>query len=122
MIPLDRRKHVRYPVECVGAFSGEKISAPGIILNLSFGGCRSHSTTEFITGEMLEVRIHVPRDQAPLHVDLAVVRWSQGQEFGMEFIQMAPAYNQQLRDVIRATEANRAPGTEHGHQERLPSR
>jgi hypothetical protein len=40
-------------------------------------------------------------------VDLAVVRWAHGQEFGMEFITMNPDDQRRLRELIRQTEAGR---------------
>ncbi|HLZ35894.1 MAG TPA: hypothetical protein VKP13_17965 [Nitrospira sp.] len=46
--------------------------------------------------------IDVPRFDHPLHVPLAVIRWSSGQEFGMEFIQMEPDDQKRLRELIQA--------------------
>jgi hypothetical protein len=110
---MEQRKYARYPVGYVGAFSGERVSAPGVIVDLSTAGCRARSATEFNKGEYVETCINVPRFEHPLHVPLAVIRWSNGQEFGMEFIQMAPNDQQRLRDLIRATESARALQTEH---------
>jgi len=46
--------------------------------------------------------IHVPRYEHPLYVGLAEVRWSQGQEFGVEFIHMELEDRHRLAQVIRA--------------------
>ena len=99
---MEQRKYARYPVGYAGTFSGERVSAPGIIVDLSTAGCRARSATEFNKGEYLEVSINVPRFEHPLHVPLAVIRWSSGQEFGMEFIQMEPDDQRQLRELIQA--------------------
>ena len=53
----------------------------------------------------MEVLINLPLYEHPLHVPLAVIRWSKGQEFGMEFIQMEPDDQQRLRELIRQTQA-----------------
>jgi PilZ domain-containing protein len=105
---MERRKHTRYRVEYAGLFSGEKISAPGVILDLSTAGCRARSATGFHNGEFLVVLINVPRHEHPLHVPRAVVRWWYGLEFGMEFIQMEPDDQQRLRELIRPIEAAKA--------------
>ena len=106
--PMERRKHTRYRVEYAGLFSGEKISAPGVILDLSTAGCRARSATGFNNGEFLVVLINVPRYEHPLHVPRAVVRWWHGQDFGMECIQVDPDDQQRLRELIRPIEAARA--------------
>lgn len=99
------RKNARYRVEYSASFSGERISAQGVILDLSLGGCRARSADEFTKGEFLGVLIDVPRYETPLHVILAAVRWSKGEEFGIEFIRMAPEEQQRLREWVRETEA-----------------
>src|SRR5512146_2782989 len=105
---MERRKHTRYRVEYAGLFSGEKISAPAVILDLSTAGCRARSATGCNNGEFLAVLINVPRYEHPLHMPGAVVRWWHGQDFGMEFIQMEPDDQQRLRELIRPIEAARA--------------
>ena len=50
----------------------------GVILNLSITGCRARSERTINSGELLWVLIEVPRYQAPLRVELAMVRWSNG--------------------------------------------
>ena len=97
---MDQRKYPRYHVEYVGSFSGERINAPGVVVDLSTAGGRARSATEFTKGEFLGVLIDIPRYEHPLHVPLAVVRWSHGQEFGMEFIQMEPDDQRRLRELV----------------------
>jgi PilZ domain-containing protein len=111
---MEQRKYVRYPVEYTGSFSGDTISAQGVILDLSSVGCKARSTVAVEKGAFVGVLIDVPRYATPLQVALAVVRWSHGREFGLEFIQMQPDDQQRLREVIRATEAARAIHKDHG--------
>jgi hypothetical protein len=111
---MEQRKHARYQVEYAGSFSGDTISAQRVILDLSAVGCKARSTVVVEKGDFVEVLIDVPRYATPLQVALAVVRWSNGQEFGLEFIQMEPDNQQRLRELIRATEAARAIQKEHG--------
>ena len=95
------RKNRRYRVEYGGSFLGEQRSAQGVFHDLSLDGGRAHSEKQFTKGEYLRVLIDVPRYDKPLHVTLAVVRWSSGNEFGMEFIQMEPSDQQRFRQLIR---------------------
>ncbi len=98
---MTSRKSARCRVEYGGSFLGERISAQGVVLDLSPEGCRARSADEFHKGDCLRVLIDVPRYENPLHVTLAVVRWSNGQEFGMEFIRMEPDSQQRLCQLIR---------------------
>ena len=108
---MNSRKHTRYRVEYIGLFSGERTSAQGVILDLSSAGCRARSEDTFNIGELLGVLIDVPRYKHPLYVTFAVVRWSNGREFGMEFTQMEPGDQQRLRQLIEQTKAARSPAS-----------
>lgn len=110
---MEQRKHVRYRVEYSASFSGDKISGQGLIVDLSSVGCKVSSTIAVGKGDFVGVLIDVPRYETPLHVNLAVVRWSHGQQFGLEFIQMEPHEQQRLRELIRQTEL--ADGLQHEH-------
>ena len=105
---MDQRKHARYPVEYAGSFLGDGITASGVILNLSVAGCRAHSECTITGGDLLRVLIDIPRYQAPLQVELAMVRWSNGQEFGMEFLGAPFDDQRRLRELIRETEDTNA--------------
>jgi hypothetical protein len=83
---LDQRKHARYAVEYAGSFLGEAVTTPGVILDLSETGCRSRTEGIIQLGALLQVLIDVPRYQTLLQVTLARVRWSNGNEFGLEFL------------------------------------
>ncbi len=107
---MEQRRHPRFQVDYTGSFSGEGINGNGIILDLSSSGCRARHKSTVDRGDSLGMLIDVPKYETPLHVDLAVVRWVQGQEFGTEFIRMAPAYQEQLREVTRLIGVNAMPG------------
>ena len=100
MDQLGQRRHARLGTEYRALFSGEKIRAQGIVLDLSVAGCRIRSAVEFTTGEFFGVVIDIPWYINPLDVPLAVVRWSKGQECGMEFLQMEPSDYRRLRELI----------------------
>ena len=60
--------------------------------------------------DCLAVLIDIPKYDRPLDVSRAEIRWSDGQDFGMEFIQMELQDQQRLGETIRAIEVS--PGRE----------
>ena len=101
---MEQRKHTRYHVNYAASISGDGIKGYGLIFDLSSAGCRARTNITVSNGEFVGVRIDVTRYMTPLQVALAVARWSHGQEFGLEFTRMEPNHEQQLRELIQATE------------------
>ena len=99
---MEQRSHPRLGVEYSAAFSGSSYRANGTVLNLSMVGCRCRTGFVVQTGEALGLLIHVPRYEHPLYVALAEVRWSHGEEFGVEFIHMELEDRHRLAEVIRS--------------------
>jgi hypothetical protein len=99
---MNQRGYDRVSVEYSAAFSGSSYRANGTVLNLSMLGCRCRTGFVVETGESLGLLIHVPRYDQPLYVALAEVRWSLGQEFGVEFIHMELEDRHRLAQVIRS--------------------
>jgi hypothetical protein len=104
-LSMEQRKHTRYRVDYAASFSGDGIKGYGLIFDLSSAGCRARTNITVSKGEFVEVLIDVTRYTTPLQVALAVARWSHGQEIGLEFTRMEPNHQQQLRELIQATEA-----------------
>ena len=98
---MEQRSYVRIGVEFSAAFSGSSYRANGTVLNLSMVGCRCRTGLVVQIGDTLRLLIHVPQYEHPLYVALAEVRWSQGQEFGVEFIHMELEDRHRLAQVIR---------------------
>ena len=92
----EARKFRRVPVELSSLFSADGPNEwSGTAINLSRKGCAIHSTTPVQTGDYLHVLIFPYANQAPIEVDLARVQWAANQQFGVEFMTLAP------RDAIR---------------------
>jgi hypothetical protein len=102
---MDQRKYDRVRVDYSAAFSGASYRAQGTILNLSMVGCRARTAFIVKKDECLGLLIDVPKYEHPLYVARAEVRWSDGQEFGVEFIHMELEDRQHLGEVIRTIEA-----------------
>ena len=103
---MERRKHMRVRVEYVISMVGERARGQGVVQDLSITGCRARSVAGMNAGDSVGLLIDVPRYDNPLHVDIAVVRWAKEQEFGMEFLSIAPDNQQRLHEVIRTSNTN----------------
>lgn len=101
---MEQRRHDRVRVEYPASVSGSSHRAEGTILNLSMGGCRVRTTRIVKKDDCLGLLIEIPQYNRPLYVSRAEVRWSDGRDFGMEFIQMEMEDQQRLGETIRAIE------------------
>jgi hypothetical protein len=114
---LRNRIHPRYPVDYTAAFLGEGITASGVILNLSSGGCRVRSEGNHRRGDVLRLLIDVPRYQTLLEVNQAMVQWSSGDEFGLKFSgSPAEEDHRLLNELILADQAAHNPRQDKGEE------
>ena len=88
---MEKRQNPRFPVRFRSAFTSLNIvGGEGNIVDLSLRGCRVESQTEVRPGTSLEIRVQTSEEEPPLNIQEAVVRWSRAQQFGLEFVIMAP--------------------------------
>ena len=107
---MHNRIHPRYPVEYTAAFLGQGIIASGVILNLSSGGCRVRSGGKLSQDDVVQVLIDVPRYETLLEVPEAMVRWSNGDEFGLRFSGSPTEEDHRLlTELILAAQAAHTP-------------
>ena len=78
-----------------GEFEGE-----ATVLDISTNGCKAMSLTEVKVGQSLKLSLFLQDQQWPLRIDHAVVRWVDGQTFGLEFTGIRPAQRERLRSVL----------------------
>jgi len=78
-----------------GEFEGE-----ASVLDISTNGCRASSLTEVKVGLSLKLSVFLQDQQWPLRIDEAVVRWMEGQTFGLEFVGIRPAQRERLRAIL----------------------
>ncbi len=103
---MEQRKHPRFAVQLPIAFSGDAMSGDGTVMDISKGGWQVTvaSTQGVPVGTDLALRIALPDHAAPMEVALAVVRWSKGQKFGLEFIRMEDEEQERLRRFVSTLE------------------
>ena len=102
---MEQRKNPRFPVRFRSSFTSLNIvGGDGNITDLSLRGCRVESSTEVRPGTSLELRIHTSEEEPPLKIQEAVVRWSRGQQFGMEFVRLEPEEWARLQHTVTQLE------------------
>jgi hypothetical protein len=82
---LEHRKHQRYPVRFKSIFSTDGVHIEdGLVLDLSFGGCRLTSAIHVPSGIPIELNIR-PDQHTPINVSSAVVCWEGVSVYGLAF-------------------------------------
>ncbi len=109
VVPVEQRKDPRFPVHWPMVFSGAHKEGGGTVTNLSMHGCAVESHTRVPTGTRLELCALFPKDHRPVVPDLAVVRWSSGGKFGLEFLRIRPEEQARLRRVVSTLDSGPSP-------------
>ena len=94
---MEKRKCQRFPVMLLSVCFGERAGG-GLVINVSSEGCRIQSAGPMQQGDYVQIRIDLIGET--LTGDLAVVHWSNKEEFGVEWIRMAPDQQARLRGFL----------------------
>jgi PilZ domain-containing protein len=97
---LDRREHVRMPVQLQLAFSGGRIRGEGQVLNLSVGGCMIETSAPVHVDDIYHLELFVAKDQPPIEL-AAIARSVIGRRVGLKFLPSARE-DQRLLAFLRA--------------------
>jgi hypothetical protein len=87
-------------------FGEDEFEGEGTLLDISTNGCRATSFTRLKVGLFLKLSLFLQDQQWPLRIDQAVVRWVDGQCFGLEFIGIRPGQRERLRAILMRTKAS----------------
>jgi len=101
---MELRGLLRYRVRFHSSFSSAEIVArEGVGLDLSVRGCRISSPTRVTRGTELQLHLVLPENDqySPVDVERAVVQWTEGNEFGVEFLQLTPEAPERIRRFLR---------------------
>lgn len=103
--PNKDRKWRRFPVELSSSVSSTGPEWSGTAINLSHQGCAIHSSTPVHNGDYLHVLIFPGANQTPIEVEVAQVRWAASEQFGVEFLILAPCEAIRLQNLLTIIEA-----------------
>ncbi len=102
---IEQRKNLRFHVQFRSSFSSiAMVGGEGTVVDLSIRGCRIESPIDVQPGASLEVRIAVIEHEPPVQVQQAIVRWSRGRQFGLEFETMVPEEWARLQHTVKQIE------------------
>ncbi|HSN04221.1 MAG TPA: PilZ domain-containing protein [Nitrospira sp.] len=105
---MEHRQHPRFPVLFSSSFSSiNLVKGEGNVVDLSIRGCRIVSPTEVQVGTTLQLAIHVSKQDPPMQVTQAVVRWCRAGSFGLEFASLPPEAWSRLQQLVK--ELDREP-------------
>ena len=99
---MEKRECERLAVELPVSFSGAGLAGSGLCSGLSSQGCKMISDDLMLPGMTVALHIQLPDQYAPLKVDLAEVRWAQGEECGLEFQRVRLEEKQRLQRFLNA--------------------
>ncbi len=96
----ERRVQPRFTTQFRSTFSGRNDEGLGRTLDISSGGCKIESDMKVVQGATLECRLHVPGFDWPLRIDETMVRWVEGNTFGIAFTRIRPEELAKLTTVL----------------------
>src|SRR5690349_18547773 len=95
-----RRIQVDYPA----LLTGDEGSGQGTVTNLTIAGCEIKSHVQLPIGAGLSLRVQAPEARPPIIIALAIVRWKNGDRFGLEFVRFEGGTKGQLEDMLNQRE------------------
>ena len=114
---MEARQFPRVPLDSTAFLESDRDSAEGALLDLSRTGARLSSVYPVQPRDYLSLSLSLPFQVPSLEVILAAVRWVQGRNFGVEFIQIAEGEQRRLRDFLTTH-----PTPTHRHERPTPQR
>lgn len=102
---MEHRQHTRFPVLFSSSFSSiNLVKGEGNVVDLSIRGCRIFSLTEVKVGTALQLAMQVSKQDPPIRVTQAVVRWCRGSSFGLEFVSLSEEAWPRLQQLVKELE------------------
>jgi len=102
---MQERRGRRATLTCRMFFFGDQdFEGEATVQDVSTNGCRAASTIALTVGMPLKLSLFLPDSYNwPLRVEEAVVRWIDGEQFGLEFTEFRLAQRDRLRALMMRT-------------------
>lgn len=99
---VEDRVHDRSDTDFRAFFTdGQYVEGEGTVLDISKSGCRVQCPCELKQGVTVEVWLFMPNYEWPLRIEQALVRWKDGEEFGLQFLSLRPSQRERLRQFLQ---------------------
>ena len=96
----EQRRSPRHDMAWLVNFSGEDTRGRGVTRNVSREGCCIKTQKTVNRGDYLSLRLSPTAPHHPLTIELGIVRWISGEEFGVEFLSISPHSRDQLGSLL----------------------
>ena len=97
----DARRLPRIPVRISAMLSSAVGRYGGMMLDLSSHGCRVNTGMPLTLGATLQLHFVMPaREDTPVRIEEAIVRWVKASQFGLEFLAIAPQDEASLLQMV----------------------
>ena len=110
-MPWENRKHRRVLTKAPVLIFSELTLVKGQIVNLSTGGCAIVAAQALEKGQRLSLVLQVPERETSIDIQLALVRWSTLGLFGVEFICVNTAHQENLQRYLNMIDRSPSLGT-----------
>lgn len=97
---LQSRGRPRVPVDYPASFTGDDTSGHGTVTNLTLAGSEIKSDIQLPLGAHLRLHVQPPSARPSIVIALAIVRWKEGERFGLEFVRFEGDAKEQLKDML----------------------
>jgi hypothetical protein len=97
---MDGRQFPRIPLVSVTVVASEQHSGHSVLLDLSRNGAKLSSALPLQPSDYVALNLSLPFREPSLQVVLAAVRWVQGRNFGVEFIQITHSEQSRLKAFL----------------------
>jgi hypothetical protein len=94
------RLPVRFPASFQSAYLDQTIAGEGTVVTLSIRGCSLTAPQPLSKGSLLRLTIRCAEQDAPIEIDVAVVRASSSRELGIEFLNLQHSEEERLRRLL----------------------
>ena len=94
------RRRPRYVVNCPVMYQLNHEQLAGLVVDVSREGWRIQGTGPVSVGSMISLEISLPGYATPVRISQAVVRWSDGGEFGISLVALDPQPAVQLAEFF----------------------
>ena len=96
------RSFRRFSIQCSVYYSSDALQGTGVAWNLSLNGWRIDGTHPVEPGTVVTLCVFLPDQHPTVFIDRAVVRWSRGQEFGIEVNEIKADEHARLEQFVTA--------------------
>jgi len=105
---MEPRFRSRVPVDYPVLFTGDEGSGHGMLMNLTISGGEIESHVQFPIGARLCLHVQPSGARPLIVIALAIVRWKQGDRFGLEFVRFEGNSKQQLQEMLNQRDGSPA--------------